>query len=75
MEKLILSDEEWKQVMDVNVMAHVYAARRLVPEWVERGEGYFVSTASAAVTAYVRRAGGIRGRETPARRPCQLADR
>jgi NAD(P)-dependent dehydrogenase (short-subunit alcohol dehydrogenase family) len=42
------SDEEWKQVMDVNVMAHVYAARRLVPDWLQRGEGYFVSTASAA---------------------------
>jgi NAD(P)-dependent dehydrogenase (short-subunit alcohol dehydrogenase family) len=46
--RLDASDEEWKQVMDVNVMAHVYAARRLVPEWLERGEGYFVSTASAA---------------------------
>jgi NAD(P)-dependent dehydrogenase (short-subunit alcohol dehydrogenase family) len=42
------SDEAWKQVMDVNLMAHVYAARRLVPTWLERGEGYFVSTASAA---------------------------
>jgi NAD(P)-dependent dehydrogenase (short-subunit alcohol dehydrogenase family) len=29
-------------------MSHVYAARRLVPGWLERGEGYFVSTASAA---------------------------
>ena len=46
--RLDASDEEWKQVMDVNVMAHVYAARRLVPGWLERGEGYFVSTASAA---------------------------
>src|SRR3954465_1221338 len=46
--RLDASDEEWKQVMDVNVMAHVYAARRLVPDWIERGEGYFVSTASAA---------------------------
>jgi NAD(P)-dependent dehydrogenase (short-subunit alcohol dehydrogenase family) len=32
----------------VNVMAHVHAARRLVPGWVERGSGYFLSTASAA---------------------------
>merc|ERR1711969_3839 len=29
-------------------MSHIRAARRLVPEWVERGAGYFVSTASAA---------------------------
>jgi NAD(P)-dependent dehydrogenase (short-subunit alcohol dehydrogenase family) len=42
------SDEAWRQVMDVNLMSHVYAARRLVPAWIERGEGYFVSTASAA---------------------------
>ena len=34
--------------MGVNVKAHVHAARRLVPAWVERGEGYFLSTASAA---------------------------
>jgi NAD(P)-dependent dehydrogenase (short-subunit alcohol dehydrogenase family) len=30
------------------VRAHLLAARRLVPEWVERGEGYFLATASAA---------------------------
>ena len=34
--------------MGVNFRAHLYAARRLVPQWVERGEGYFVATASAA---------------------------
>jgi NAD(P)-dependent dehydrogenase (short-subunit alcohol dehydrogenase family) len=42
------SDEIWRRVMDVNTISHVYAARRLVPGWLERGEGYFVSTASAA---------------------------
>jgi NAD(P)-dependent dehydrogenase (short-subunit alcohol dehydrogenase family) len=41
-------DEVWSKVMDVNVRSHVLAARRLVPAWLERGEGYFVSTASAA---------------------------
>src|SRR4051794_26403234 len=46
--RLDAGNEEWKQVMDVNLMSHVYAARRLVPDWLERGEGYFVSTASAA---------------------------
>lgn len=34
--------------LDVNLHAHVRAARRLVPEWLERGRGYFLSTASAA---------------------------
>ena len=41
-------DELWEASWGVNVRAHVYAARRLVPGWLERGEGYFVSTASAA---------------------------
>jgi NAD(P)-dependent dehydrogenase (short-subunit alcohol dehydrogenase family) len=42
------SDEEWARIVDVNVMAHVRAARLLVPGWLERGSGYFVATASAA---------------------------
>ena len=42
------SEEAWAASWDVNVMAHVRAARLLVPGWAERGEGYFVSTASAA---------------------------
>ena len=33
---------------DVNVMAHLWAARALVPEMSARGDGYLVSTASAA---------------------------
>ena len=41
-------DYQWATVMDVNLMAHVRAARLLVPGWVERGRGYFASTASAA---------------------------
>jgi NAD(P)-dependent dehydrogenase (short-subunit alcohol dehydrogenase family) len=42
------SDDEWDLAFEVNVRAHVLAARRLVPGWLERGEGYFLSTASAA---------------------------
>ena len=41
-------DEIWAQSFAVNIQAHVYAARRLVPGWIERGEGYFLTTASAA---------------------------
>ena len=44
-----LSDEaHWERALGVNVMAHVRAAEVVVPRWLERGEGYFVSTASAA---------------------------
>jgi NAD(P)-dependent dehydrogenase (short-subunit alcohol dehydrogenase family) len=42
------ADDVWDASFAVNVKAHVLAARRLVPKWVERGEGYFLSTASAA---------------------------
>jgi len=42
------SDHEWQLTWEVNVMAHVWAARALLPEMVQRGEGYLLSTASAA---------------------------
>lgn len=38
----------WEAAWDVNVMAHVRAARALLPQWLERGSGRFVSTVSAA---------------------------
>ena len=41
-------DDEWNQVWNVNVMAHVIACRHLVPRWVERGSGHLLVTASAA---------------------------
>jgi NAD(P)-dependent dehydrogenase (short-subunit alcohol dehydrogenase family) len=45
---LAATEDVWDHVFDVNVRAHIRAARLLVPDWVARGEGYFVSTASAA---------------------------
>lgn len=41
-------DESWQEIWDVNVMAHVYAARAVIPGMVARGDGYLLSTASAA---------------------------
>ena len=41
-------DEVWDLAFTVNIRAHILAARRLLPGWLERGEGYFVATASAA---------------------------
>jgi NAD(P)-dependent dehydrogenase (short-subunit alcohol dehydrogenase family) len=45
---LDVTDDEWDRSLDINLRAHIRAAQLLVPGWVERGEGYFVSTASAA---------------------------
>jgi NAD(P)-dependent dehydrogenase (short-subunit alcohol dehydrogenase family) len=43
------ADEEvWARAWDVNVMAHVRAARALLPDWLARGSGRFVATVSAA---------------------------
>ena len=45
---LATPDAVWDLALTVNVKAHYYAARHLVPGWVARGDGYFLATASAA---------------------------
>ncbi|CAN5683522.1 SDR family oxidoreductase [soil metagenome] len=42
------SDEQWDRIWRVNVLAHVHAARAVLPSMLARGEGYLLSTASAA---------------------------
>ncbi|HEY2976406.1 MAG TPA: SDR family oxidoreductase, partial [Burkholderiaceae bacterium] len=39
---------DWQRIWEVNLMAHVYGARAVLPQMIERGEGYLVQTASAA---------------------------
>ncbi|WP_437225745.1 SDR family oxidoreductase [Planctomicrobium sp. SH661] len=41
-------DADWLRLWNVNLMAHVYAARAALPKMLERGHGYFVQVASAA---------------------------
>lgn len=43
-----ISNNDWQRVWDINVMAHVYAARAAIPQMLNRGEGYLLNTASAA---------------------------
>lgn len=45
---LEVDPEDWRRIWDVNVMAHVYAARHVVPRMISRGGGYLLNTASAA---------------------------
>ena len=39
---------DWQRIWEVNLMAHVYGARAVLPQMLARGEGYLLQTASAA---------------------------
>jgi NAD(P)-dependent dehydrogenase (short-subunit alcohol dehydrogenase family) len=45
---LTTEETDWQQAFNINVHAHRWAAKYLLPGWLARGEGYFCSTASAA---------------------------
>jgi NAD(P)-dependent dehydrogenase (short-subunit alcohol dehydrogenase family) len=47
-EGLEMSNELWQKTWEVNVFSHVIAARAVVPGMLERGDGYFLATVSAA---------------------------
>lgn len=42
------ADGEWQRIWGVNLMAHVYAARAVLPGMLQKGGGYLLQTASAA---------------------------
>jgi NAD(P)-dependent dehydrogenase (short-subunit alcohol dehydrogenase family) len=41
-------DDDWQRIWEINVRAHVYAARAVLPAMLARGRGYLLQTASAA---------------------------
>jgi NAD(P)-dependent dehydrogenase (short-subunit alcohol dehydrogenase family) len=42
------TDDQWQRIWQINFMAHVYAARAVLPGMLARGQGYLLQTASAA---------------------------
>ena len=42
------ADADWQRIWEINLMAHVYAARRVVPGMLARKQGYLLGTVSAA---------------------------
>lgn len=41
-------NETWQAQWELHVMAHIYAAKAVLPQMIERGDGYLLNTASAA---------------------------
>jgi NAD(P)-dependent dehydrogenase (short-subunit alcohol dehydrogenase family) len=41
-------DADWLKMRDIHLLAHVYAARAVLPGMLARGEGYLLQTVSAA---------------------------
>src|SRR6266571_8659482 len=42
------STSDWQRIWDVNLMSHVFVARHVLPQMLERKEGYLLGTVSAA---------------------------
>jgi NAD(P)-dependent dehydrogenase (short-subunit alcohol dehydrogenase family) len=40
--------EDWEWIVDINLWAHIWAVRKVLPHMIERGSGHLVHTASAA---------------------------
>jgi NAD(P)-dependent dehydrogenase (short-subunit alcohol dehydrogenase family) len=45
---LEVSNDSWQNIWEINVLSHLYLSRAVIPKMLERGNGYFLITASAA---------------------------
>ena len=66
-------DADWDLSFGVNIRSHILAARRLLPAWLERGDGYFLSTASAAGLLTQIGSAPVRGHQARGRRLRRVA--
>ena len=63
-----VSDESWDRAWRVNVMAHIWAARALLPEMLERGDGYLLEHGLGGRDADPGRRAGLLGYQARGRR-------
>ena len=56
-------EDDWDRIIDVNLRAHIRAAKLLVPGWLARGRGHFVAVASAAGLLDAARRRGLLGHQ------------
>lgn len=66
-------DEGWQEHWNIHVMAHVWAARCLVPEMARRGRGYLLNTASACAPPWSRPHWSLRSTTARSAGPCARA--
>ncbi len=45
---LEVSNDVWQKIFEINVLSHLYLARAVFPSMIEKSEGYFLLTVSAA---------------------------
>ena len=64
------ANDVWDLTWHLHVMAHVYAARAVVPSMVARGEGYLLQTASSVAPASKSSATSSALRSASARKTC-----
>ena len=67
------AEADWEASWQVNVMAHVRAARLLLGPWLERGSGHLICTVSAAGLLTVAGLRAVRGHQARRARLCRVA--